>query len=100
MLPWVLLAQSGAAAALFGWFLGEPAPLLLVAYAALTIGSLLVGQKTKAAEQAHALMIRHPAFGIGVLFALGAVAYPPLVVVAFALLDWIYVRAGQEVPLS
>jgi hypothetical protein len=100
MLPWVLLAQSGAAAALFGWFLGEPGAVLLVIYAGVMLATLLVPQRTRAAEQAHDLMVKHRAFGLGLIFALAAIAFPPLVVVAFALLDWIYVRAGQEVPLS
>ncbi|MEM8885952.1 MAG: 4Fe-4S dicluster domain-containing protein [Planctomycetota bacterium] len=100
MLPWVLLAQSGAAAALCGWFIGEGSPILLIAYAVVALASLLVPMRTQPAEQAHQHMVRHPAFGLGVVFALAAIFFPPLVVVAFALLDWIYIRAGQEVPLS
>jgi hypothetical protein len=45
-------------------------------------------------------MVRHPAFALGLVAAVAAIAFPPLVFVAFALLDWVYVKAGQEVPLS
>ena len=45
-------------------------------------------------------MVRHPAFAFGFASAVAAVAFPPLVFLAFALLDWVYVKAGQEVPLS
>jgi hypothetical protein len=99
-LPWVLLAQSGAAASLCGWFFGEASVGFLAAYAGIMLVSVLAGQKTPAAEQAHHQMLKHPAFGIGMVFALLAIVFPPAVVVAFALLDWIYIRAGQEVALS
>jgi hypothetical protein len=36
----------------------------------------------------------------GMIAAVGAVLFPPLLLVAFFLLDWIYLRAGQQVALS
>ena len=45
-------------------------------------------------------MIRHPTFAIGLLLAVASVFFPPLLLAAFLSLDWIYVKAGQEVPLS
>jgi hypothetical protein len=45
-------------------------------------------------------MVREPAFAAGVALALVAVALPPAVFAAFLCLDWAYVKAGQEVPLS
>jgi hypothetical protein len=45
-------------------------------------------------------MLRERSYGLGVACALVAVAFPPLVVLSFALLDHAYVKAGQEVPLS
>jgi protein-S-isoprenylcysteine O-methyltransferase Ste14 len=45
-------------------------------------------------------MVRHPVFSIGLLLALASLLWPPLVVVAFGALDWVFVKAGQEVSLS
>ena len=72
----------------------------MASYAGIMLVSVLAPQKTKAADQAHHQMMKHPAFSVGIIFSLVAIAWPPAVVLAFALLDWIYVRAGQEVALS
>jgi hypothetical protein len=45
-------------------------------------------------------MLRHPAFAAGVVAAVAALVFPPAVFVAFACLDWVYIKAGQQVPLS
>ena len=45
-------------------------------------------------------MLGKPSFAIGLVAAAAAVAWPPMVFLAFALVDHAYVRAGQEVPLS
>jgi protein-S-isoprenylcysteine O-methyltransferase Ste14 len=56
--------------------------------------------RTLQAKRAHHLMVRHPAFAGGFAAALGAALFPPLLALSFLLFDWIYVKAGQEVPLS
>ena len=45
-------------------------------------------------------MTRTWAFKSGFVFAVLALLWPPLVVLAFACFDHAYVKAGQEVPLS
>jgi hypothetical protein len=45
-------------------------------------------------------MLKDPLYGLGVAFAIGAIALPPLAILSFACLDHAYVKAGQEVPLS
>ncbi len=103
LLPWTLTAQALAAAALFGWWYEiEPRILLLGLgiYCALAAAALVVGPKTAQGRQAHQLMVRHPSFRAGLLLAAASLAWPPLLVAAFALLDWAFVYAGQEVALS
>ncbi|MHC4955790.1 MAG: 4Fe-4S dicluster domain-containing protein [Planctomycetota bacterium] len=99
-LPAILGVQAAAAAAVFGWWWGAGGAAFLILYAGFTVASMLTPQKTPGAEQAHHAMVEHPAFRLGLLFAVAAIFFPPLVVAAFALLDWIYVKAGQEVALS
>jgi len=92
--------QAFAAASALGWFFGEWSALWLAAYAAVVCAGALWPPAPPAARRAHHWMVRRPAFGLGVLAALFALAFPPLVFLAFALLDQAYVEAGQEVPLS
>jgi len=100
LLPVVLGVQTLAAAAALGWYYGVRGSIPTGMYAAVVVAGIFVAPGTAHARQAHRLMVRHWTFPTGVVFALAAVAFPPLVIVAFALLDWIYVKAGQEVPLS
>jgi Fe-S-cluster-containing dehydrogenase component len=100
LLPVVLVAQAMAAAALFGWFFGEGSTLWMVIYAASVVATGIWPQPTPGARFGHARMVRHPAFGIGLGLAVLAMFFPPAVVGAFIALDWIYVKAGQEVALS
>ena len=104
-LPLILGIQAAAAASAIAWFWGEGiwgegSGLFLFLYAGITVASMLSEQRTQGAQQAHHAMIEHPAFKLGLLCAVLAIVFPPLVVVAFALIDWIYVKAGQEVALS
>lgn len=100
MLPWVLFAQAGAATSLCGWFVGEWSFVFIAAYVVVMLISLFVSGGTKAAEFAHEQMVKHPVFGIGMALALVSILFPPAMVLAFACLDWIYIKAGQEVPIS
>ncbi|MHC4548314.1 MAG: 4Fe-4S dicluster domain-containing protein [Planctomycetota bacterium] len=100
LLPVVLGAQAGAAAAGLAWFFDETGTWWLVLHAAVVLTSAFWRLPTPGARQAHARMVRDPAFLFGLVAALAAVAVPPLVFLAFILLDWSYVKAGQEVPLS
>ena len=99
-LPWVLAVQALAAAVALAWFFGAASMLWLLGYPVIVGVSALVAPPTEHARRAHRLMIRHPTFAIGLLLALASVFFPPLLLAAFLSLDWIYVRAGQEVPLS
>jgi hypothetical protein len=100
LLPAHLAAQALAAASALGWFMGEWSPLWLALHALLVIAGALLSPPTPGARAGHALMVRDRGYALGVACALGAIAFPPLVVAAFALLDHAYVKAGQEVPLS
>ena len=100
LLPWVLLAQSGAAASVCGWFVGEWSWALVFAYVVVMAVSIFVAGATKAAKFAHERMLKHPAFAMGMLAALVGLVFPPALVAAFACFDWVYVKFGQEVPLS
>jgi len=98
-------AQAAAAASAVAWFWGdglwgEGSGVFPLLYAAITLASMLSEPRTRGAAQAHHTMVAHPAFKIGLLVAFLSIVFPPLVVVAFALIDWIYVKAGQEVALS
>jgi Fe-S-cluster-containing dehydrogenase component len=99
----VLLLQAIAATAALAWLLGLRGPWLLAglaAYPAMMLVATVLAPPTPHARLAHRLMIRHPAYATGLLAALGAVLFPPLLLVAFFALDWIYLRAGQQVALS
>lgn len=103
LLPWVLGAQTLAAAAAFGWAFGVRgvwviAPLAL--YSALALGSLLVAPPTAHARAAHHLMKRHWAAWVGIGSAVLSIFLPPILLMAFSCLDWVTVDAGQKVPLS
>ncbi len=100
LLPWTLLLQSAAAFGLFAWWGGHGGRGWIAAYFVVCGVSLLYEPATAGARHGHSMMTRHLAFRLGLLAALGAIAFPPLVVVAFALLDWVYVKMGQEVALS
>jgi Fe-S-cluster-containing dehydrogenase component len=103
LLPVVLLLQATAAAAALAWLLGLRGPVLagsLVAYPAILGVATVLRPPTEHARHAHRLMVRHPTYALGLALAAGAVLFPPLVVAAFFLLDWIYLRAGQQVALS
>ena len=103
LFPVVLLLQATAATAGLAWLLGSRGPVLLVglaAYPAIVGLATVLQPPTAHARHAHRLMIRHPAYAVGLLTAVAAVAFPPLLLVAFFLLDWIYLRAGQQVALS
>jgi len=96
----VLIVQAFAAGSAVGWFAGDRSRTWALGYLAVTIFAHFLKPATAAARQAHRYMIHHPAYWGGVLLAATAVFYPPLVIGAFAFLDWIYVKAGQEVALS
>jgi len=99
-LPAVLGVQALAAASALAWFFGASTVIWPAVYAVLMIATALAPPATPQARAAHRLMVRHRAFGAGLAVAVVAIAWPPAVLVAFALLDWIYVKAGQEVALS
>ncbi|MHC4162667.1 MAG: hypothetical protein ACYSUM_11110, partial [Planctomycetota bacterium] len=99
-LPVVLAAQAGAAAAALGWLFGEPGTIWVLIYAAVVLAATFLRMPTPGARRGHELMVRQPAYALGLVSALAAIAFPPLVFVAFLALDWSYVKAGQEVPLS
>ena len=96
----VLIVQAFAAGSAVSWYAGDRSPIWALAYLAVTIFAHFLKPTTEAARQAHRYMVHHPAYWGGVLLAVTAVFYPPLVVGAFAFLDWVYVKAGQEVALS
>ncbi|MDH3591991.1 MAG: polysulfide reductase NrfD, partial [Planctomycetota bacterium] len=100
LLPLVLGVQAGAAMSALGWFFGEWSMIWMAAYFAVTFLTVFVPLPTAGARQAHALMLKHPAFGFGLALAFVAIFFPPAVFLAFICLDWIYIKAGQEVPLS
>ncbi|REJ73579.1 MAG: hypothetical protein DWQ30_23850 [Acidobacteria bacterium] len=103
LLPWTLGLQAVAAMAAIAWCFGIDGGWVLaalIAYLAVVGLDALLPGTTRAARRGHELMIRHPAFAAGVALALGALFLAPLVFVAFLCLDWAYVHAGQEVPLS
>lgn len=103
LLPWVLAAQTLAAAAALAWFFHLEAILTLVPIAlfvGLSLATLVVPMPTQQSRQAHRWMVRHPVFAIGIVLALTSLLWPPLVVAAFGALDWAFVKAGQEVALS
>ncbi len=99
-LPVVLAVQALVAAIGLAWFFGASAMLWLLLYPLVVGATALVPPATDHAKRAHTIMVRHPAYALGFVFALAAVLWPPLLLVAFLLFDWIYVKAGQEVPLS
>lgn len=100
LLPVHLGLQAMAAAAALGWFFGESTVLWPALYLGVALVSAFHAPPTAGARHAHAWMVRHPAFGFGLLTALIALAVPPMVFLSFVLLDWVYVKAGQEVQLS
>ncbi|HUP22530.1 MAG TPA: 4Fe-4S dicluster domain-containing protein [Thermoanaerobaculia bacterium] len=99
-LPWVLSVQAATAMVAFLWLFGAAGPVWVLAYAAAMVWATLWPPRTLQAKRAHHLMVRHPAFAGGFAAALGAALFPPLLALSFLLFDWIYVKAGQEVPLS
>ncbi|MGQ0613767.1 MAG: 4Fe-4S dicluster domain-containing protein [Planctomycetaceae bacterium] len=100
LLPFHLALQAAAAACAFGWFWGAWRVTVVAAYACLSVLGAVLGPSTKQGRRAHALMVKHPAFRLGLVVAASAILFPPAVFLAFALLDWALVKAGQEVPLS
>jgi hypothetical protein len=102
-LPWGLAIQAFAAGAALAWCFGIESRWVL---AALGLYVLFVGleavwpKRTPAAKRGHELMVRHPAFAAGAALSIASLFLAPLVFVAFLCLDWVYVHAGQEVPLS
>jgi hypothetical protein len=96
----VLAVQAATAMVAILWLLGAAAPVWVLAYALVMAWAALWPPPTRQAKRAHHLMVRHPAFAGGFAVALGAVLFPPLLALSFLLFDWIYVKAGQEVPLS
>ena len=102
LLPLVLGVQAVAALAVSASFYLESSliPIALAAYSVLTLISIFVGPSTAHGRQGHHLMVRKTSFRAGVIAALLAPFWPPLVVLAFVLLDDAYVQAGQEVALS
>ena len=100
MLPAVLGAQAGAAAAALAWFYGESAMAWMIVYLAVMLVSCGITPPTRQAHVAHKVMMGHRTFRYGLLFAFAAVLWPPAVFLAFACFDWIYIKAGQEVALS
>jgi len=100
LLPFQLGLQAAAAACAFGWVWGNWSFSVMAAHAAFLLLGATTAPPTRHARRAHALLLKHPAFAPGLVAAAAAVAFPPVVLVAFALLDWALVRAGQEVPLS
>jgi len=100
LLPFLLGAQAMAAASALGFLLGEWSALWMIVHAALVLATALDRMPTPGAREGHRIMVRHPAFALGGVAAALAIAFPPLVFLSFALLDWIYVKAGQEVPIS
>lgn len=103
LLPAHLAAQALAAAAALGWLMGEWSVwsvAWLAIHAAIVVAGVLWPLPTPGARAAHHLMLKDPLYGLGVAFALGGIALPPLVILSFACLDHAYVKAGQEVPLS
>ncbi|MGH9381319.1 MAG: 4Fe-4S dicluster domain-containing protein [Thermoanaerobaculia bacterium] len=100
LLPATLTVQSIAAAAGLAWLFGISAPLAVGLYLVVGMLALVVPLPTAHARQAHRLMVRRPSFVGGLAAAGAAILWPPLVFLAMALLDWAYIRAGQEVPLS
>jgi Fe-S-cluster-containing dehydrogenase component len=99
-LPWVLGVQAVTAMVAILWLLGAAAGAWVLAYAAVMAWAALWPPRTRQAKRAHHLMLRHPAFAAGFAAALGAVLFPPLLALSFLLFDWVYVKMGQEVPLS
>jgi Fe-S-cluster-containing dehydrogenase component len=99
-LPWVLAVQAATAMAAILWLLDAAAPAWVLAYAAVMAWAALWPPRTLQAQRAHRLMVRHPAFAGGFAAALGAAVFPPLLALSFLLFDWVYVKMGQEVPLS
>lgn len=99
-LPLVLAAQAAAAAVMLASLYGLLSPIWMMPYVVVLLGTALAPPPTEAARRAHELMLRHPAWGLGVAISVGAFFLPPLLVAGFFLLDWVYVRSGQRVPLS
>ena len=102
LLPWTLAIQALAAASALAWFwtggaVVHAAPAL---FAAVTLMGMFWNMPTAGGRRAHELMLRKRSYRWGLLFTVAAIAYPPLVLVAFLLLDHAYIEAGQEVPLS
>jgi hypothetical protein len=100
LLPATLIVQALAAASVLTAFVGEWTILWVAAYLVVVLAGAVWPLPTPGARQAHAVMLRHPAFAAGVVAAVAALVFPPAVFVAFACLDWVYIKAGQQVPLS
>ncbi len=96
----VLWAQALAAAAGLAWWFGTTGRVWAVVFLATTGVAYFVKPPTRAARRAHDLMVQYTAYWAGVLLAVLAVGYPPLALASFAFLDYVYIKAGQEVPLS
>ena len=103
LLPWTLGLQTVAAASAIAWCLDfRPSWALLpvAGYLLVSLVSIVVPLPTPQAKQAHSLMIRHPLFALGILTATASILWPPLIVVAFGAIDWVFVKSGQQVALS
>ena len=99
-LPWVLAVQAATAMVAILWLLDAAPAVWVLAYAAVMTWAALSTPRTRQAKRAHHLMVRHPAFASGFAAALGAALFPPLLAISFLFFDWVYVKMGQEVPLS
>jgi len=99
-LPAVLALQAMAAASALLWPWGAESRTVLALYPAFVLLTAFLPPATPAARRAHRTMSRHPAFIAGLAAAAAAVLFPPLLILALALLDGIYLHAGQEAPLS
>ena len=100
LLPVALAVQTVVSALVLGAFFGTGGLLWLLLYPGVVLAQALWPQRTEQARRAHKLMLRHPAFAAGAALTLVGLVVPVALFAAFFLLDWVYIKAGQEVPLS
>lgn len=103
-LPLVLIVQMGVAAVAVGWLVADVAPIsgwiaIATFLATMTLATVWP-QRTEHARRAHRWMVRRPLYLAGFVLSALALAWPPIVLLAFFAFDSAYVQAGQEVPLS
>ncbi len=99
-LPVLLALQAVAAAVMLGALWGFAQPVWMMPYAAAVLVASLLPQRTAHARLAHRQMVLHPVFALGIAMSVGAFFAPPILLLGFFLLDWVYVHAGQRVALS